>query len=99
MQYFCNMQDNVCMDVFTILDSFDLIDCIHPSLYPLYKGNKVPSYVSGLWTIDSQGVWSDPVGVRWPNGVPDGITPYDPNYTGPWPIPQEEPETPEEVSE
>lgn len=99
MKSYCNMQGNLCRDVFIIFDEWNLEECIHPSLLPLYEGNQVPSYVGSQWRLDEDGVWVDRYGVRWPNDVPEGPTPDDPNYNGPWPIVKEGTETPEELSE
>lgn len=99
MKYYCNMIGNLCRDVFIIPDDVPLEECIHPNFLPLYQGNEVPSYVGSNWTVDSQGLWSDPLGVAWPNGVPSGPTLFDPNYTGPWPPTEEQPEEPSETPE
>lgn len=99
MKKYCNMIDDWCSDQFVIGDEWNLEDCIHPDLLPLYKDNPVPDYVGAGWTRGKDDVWSDIAGVKWPNGIPSGPTPFDPNYTGPWPIPKEETEAPEEQSE
>lgn len=94
------MIGNFCRDVMVIDDTMFTIDeCIHPSLLYLYKDNEVPNYVAASWTRNDDGSWKDVYGVLWVNDVPQGPTPADPNYTGPWPIVEEteEPsETPEE---
>lgn len=101
MKTYCNMIGNYCRDVMIINDAMFIIDeCIHPDLLPLYKNNLVPNYVQPGWTRQDDGVWVDMAGVRWPEGIPEGPTPFDPNYIGPWPVPaEEEPEIPEEQSE
>lgn len=101
MKYYCNMHGNRCGDVFIVQDGYELEECIHPLLVPVYKDHEVPSYVKGNWTIGEDGVWSDSYSVPWPDGKPSGPTPDDPTYSGPWPVPEEEveePETPEEPS-
>ena len=100
MKVYCNMHGNYCNDIFAIDDQWELDQCIHPLLLPLYKDNRVPDYVKSGWTKLSDDLWCDNNMVPWPNGIPSGPTPSDPNYTGPWPIPEEqEPEVPEEQSE
>lgn len=99
MKVYCNMVGNYCRDTMDLFDDWNIEDCIHPSLLPLYKDNLVPSYVRAGWTIGEDGVWSDRNKVRWPDGIPEGPTPDDPNYTGPWPIVEEQPEQPSDTPE